>query len=1018
MLTRKDFLRKVTAGVSFGAFLVGYRETIFRVFRGWWPEEKAGHPIYHRALPTEAKILPSGEIKINPDVRISHTVCHGCVTLCGMRVVQDAKSGKVLRALGNPYHPLSADPYLPYKTSIRESYKAFSAEGYQYRGTACARGNSAIEKMKDPGRVTTVLKRDGARGSGKWKSIPFEQAIKEITEGGKLFSHLGEDRHIEGLKQIRDTKTPIDPKQKEFGPKSNQLLLITAFADGRENIIRRFFRAFGTKNYTGHRGTCGLTMRAANAALLNDWEKHPHLKPDYLHNEFTIFIGTSPAGNAGNPFKRQGKLIAQARSEGRFKYVVVDPVQHSSDNRPSGRSNWIPIQPGTDAALAMGMARWIFENKRYDEKFLSFPNLKAAEKEEEASFSGATWLVITEKGHAKEGALLRQSDMRGGPKEDVFMVMDKNTGRLTPNTLAGSADLFYEGKITVGGKPVSVKTTLVQYREQAMKYSLDEYAEFCGIPKETIIGLAKEFTSHGKKAAVSVHGGTMHTAGFYAAYSAMALNGLIGNLNWKGGTHVNGARFKDVKPGPKYNLLKIAGAPKLKGIKLSREGAPYQKSSEFKQNGYPARVPWYTWGKGQQAHYFTSALSGYPYKIKAIINWNGNPMRGVASVHPQAEAMIKDPGNVPLIVNIDPFINETAMFADYLFPDSVMYEMWGSSSAWNGVPGKVSSTRYPVVDMPFAKAPNGEQMDGDNTIIQFAIALGLPGFGDKAIPGKGGKFYPLKKPSDYYLRAFANIAYDGKNPVPDASKEDMQLTGVDKFLTKYKGILTTEERRKVAFLLTRGGRFQSYESSYKGEWISRRYTKPMMFYQESLATIPYSQTGKVHTATPAYEELRYADGSTIESHYPVKDWPFRLVTYKSVILNSMYPASTLMGIHPSNFIELHPDHARELGFRHGESVVLETPSTKLRGTLRLREGIAKNTIAIEGGFGRSAYGAIPQFVNGKELKVHPSIGNGLHYNPIIPPDPTIKIRPASTPSDYVSGAAARQGHPARLVRGA
>ena len=1016
MISRKDFLRKITAGTAFGVFLVDYKETVFRTLKGWWPQKKTDDPIYHRALPTEAKILADGSVQVNPDIKISHTVCHGCVTLCGMRVIQEAKTGKVLRALGNPYHPLSADPYLPYHTSIKESYKAFSQQGYANRGTACARGNSAMEKMSDPSRVTTVLKRDGARGSGKWKSIPFEQAIKEIVHGGKLFGHLGEDRVIEGLKQIRDTKKPIDPKQKEFGPKSNQLLLITAFADGRQTIVKRFFRAFGTKNFTGHRGTCGLTMRAANAALLNDWNKHPHLKPDYLHNEFTIFIGTSPAGNAGNPFKRQGKLIAEARSEGKFKYVVVDPVQHSSDNRPSGRSNWIPIKPGTDAALAMGMARWIFENKRYDEKFLSFPNLKAAEKNKEASFSGASWLVITEKGHPKEGALLRKSDMYGGFTKDVFMVMDKNSNRLLAHTVSRHADPFYEGTAMVGGKAVAVKTTLALYREQALKHTLAEYAEFCQVPQESIIALAKEFTSHGKKAAVSVHGGTMHTAGFYAAYSAMALNGLIGNLNWKGGTHVGAGRFRDVKPGPKYNLLKMKGLPKLRGFKLSREGAPYQKSSEFKKHGYPARVPWYTWGKGQQAHYLTAALSGYPYPIKAIINWNGNPMRGIASVFPQAEAMIKDPANVPLIVNIDPFINETAMFADYIFPDSVMYEMWGASSAWHGVPGKLSSTRYPVVDMPLAKAPNGEQMDGDNTMIQLAIALGLPGFGKKAIPGKNGKWYPLTKPADYYLRAFANIAYDGKNPVPDASMEDMKLTGVDIFLKKYKNILSAAEAKKVAFVLTRGGRFMSHKQSYDRELMAIRYKKPMMFYQETLGRVPYSQTGKTHTPTPAFVPLRYSDGSTMESHYPEKDWPFRLVTYKSVVMNSMYPSPFLKGIHPSNFVELHPDHAKELGLSHGDKVILETPSTKVQGILRLRQGIAKHTIAIEGGFGRLAYGAQPQFIDGKELKSSVTVTNGLNYNPIIPPDPTIKVKPTAVPADYVSGAAARQAHPAKVYR--
>ena len=1016
MANRRDFIKGIAAVGALGVFSVGYKDTIRRAASGWWTGEKPKHPIYGNALPREAHSDPkSGKIVISPKIQISHVVCQGCTTLCGVRVVQDKESGKVLRVLGNPYHPLSANPTIPFDASIIESYKAFTLQKQKYRGTMCGRGNSTFDKLYDPRRIITVLKRNGERGSGKWKPIPFDQAVKEIVEGGYLFKGIGESHKITGLKKIRDTKTLIDPQNPEFGPRSNQLVIIGTFDDGRISLMKRFFKAFGTKNFTGHRGTCTLTMRASYAALLNDWKKQPHLKPDFEHCEFGLFIGTSPGGNAGNPYKRQGMLIAQSRVQNNFKYVVVDPVQHTNDNQASGdASRWIPIKPGTDGALAMGMARWIFENKRYDENFLSRPNLKAAEAAGEPSFSGATWLVIVEPGHKKEGAFLRAKDLEIG-NDKTYVVIDDATGKPVSHTACKKAKLFYDGTILINGQRVRVKTALDIYRNSAYAFTLKEYSNICGIPAKTIVELAREFTSHGKKAVVDIGGGTMHAGGFYAGYAAIALNGLIGNLNWKGGSNVGGGRFKDAVNGPRYNLVKISGAPKLKGIRVSREGFPYQKTSEFKRHGFPAKAAWYPFGHGLQGEMLSSSLAGYPYPIKALISWHANPIYGAASLQPMVHDLMKDPNRIPLIIAIDAFMNETTKYADYIFPDSVMYETWGTAAPWQGVPAKVSSTRYPAISSPLQKASNGEQVDMDNFIIQLAIALNLPGFGDKAIPAEDGKFYPLKCPADYYLRAFANIAYDGK-PVPDAKLEDLPLTGLDKFLNKYSDILTSEELRKVGYVLARGGRFQDPNTVYSGEWMSARYKKPMMFYQENMARVKNSQTGKPYIPVPTWFPLRFANSALMEKYYPESKWPFRIVSYKSILPNAMYPSLRLRAISPSNYIEIHPDDAKKLGIKHGEKVRLETPGKSVEGEIRYRYGLAKGVIAIEGGFGHTGFGAHKIEIGKTIYEADKLISMGIGYNPIMPSDPTVSIIPLAMPADFVTGAAARQAHPARIVK--
>ena len=89
-----------------------------------------------------------------------------------------------------------------------------------------------------------------------------------------------------------------------------------------------------------------------------------HSKPDYNNVRFALFVGTAPS-QAGNPFKRQGRLLAEARAKGKLEYMVIDPALNVAANHSSGdRARWVPIKPGTDTALAMGLIRWLLEKPR------------------------------------------------------------------------------------------------------------------------------------------------------------------------------------------------------------------------------------------------------------------------------------------------------------------------------------------------------------------------------------------------------------------------------------------------------------------------------------------------------------------------------------------------------------------------------------------------------------------------------------------------------------------------------
>jgi tetrathionate reductase subunit A len=509
--SRRKFL-KITGLATAAGAAVGYSDTLTAAARLRRRGNPAPDAIYGNAPAPEARINDSGQVVPNADFTVASTVCIGCTTHCGVRVKVENQSGTVVRAAGNPYHPLSSDPWLPYETPLRESLRWTSnhdESGLENRSTACARGNVVFDKIHDRFRVLTPLKRAGKRGEDKWIPISPEQLIAEVVNGGDLFG----EGHVDGLAAIRDLKTHIDPDNPEYGTRANQLGILGTADEGRKDfMVFRFLQAFGSKNYSGHSSICGLSMRAGNAAFLSDFKKYPHLKPDFENCEFLINFGTSP-GQAGNPFKRQGKLLARARSEGNLRYVTVTPMLTNSDSIAAGdRSRWMPIRPGGDLALAMGMIRWIIENNRHNAVYLSVPSKASMERVGEPSFTNSSHLVVVTPGHQLEGRVLKAS---GDAAKEDFLVIDSTDGQLKSADQVDAARLEVDEAIDYGGERLAVKSSFTLLKESAFRFTLDEYAQESGIPAEEIVDLAHEYTSHGRKVAINCHGNTMHTTDFY-----------------------------------------------------------------------------------------------------------------------------------------------------------------------------------------------------------------------------------------------------------------------------------------------------------------------------------------------------------------------------------------------------------------------------------------------------------------------------------------------------------------------
>jgi len=80
---------------------------------------------------------------------------HDCPDTCGLLV--DVEGGRAVSVRGDPDHPYS-------------------------RGTLCAKMNRHERTVHSPLRLTTPLERVGAKGTGAFRPIPWDDALRRIAE--------------------------------------------------------------------------------------------------------------------------------------------------------------------------------------------------------------------------------------------------------------------------------------------------------------------------------------------------------------------------------------------------------------------------------------------------------------------------------------------------------------------------------------------------------------------------------------------------------------------------------------------------------------------------------------------------------------------------------------------------------------------------------------------------------------------------------------------------------------------
>ncbi|RMD60827.1 MAG: molybdopterin oxidoreductase, partial [Planctomycetota bacterium] len=336
-------------------------------------------------------------------------------------------------------------------------------------------------------------------------------------------------------------------------------------------------------------------------------------------------------------------------------------------------------------------------------------------------------------------------------------------------------DLFAEGEVN----GLRVATPLALLRKEAFSRSWKEYEEITGISLAMLEPVVRELTSHGKRAAVDMYRGPVqHTDGFYAGTAVITLNVLLGNADWKGGLSKGGGHWHEAggKPNSAYTFAAMHPAKMTTfGPRITREKARYEDYSYFREDGYPAKRPWFPFTDNVYQEIIPSFAQGYPYPGKILFLHKGTPALAAPAGHKVID-MLRDPERVPLFIACDVVIGETSMYADYILPDLTYLERWGTPHVTPDVTTTTSKIRQPVAK-PLTEevVVDGEPMPLclEAFLIAVGKKLGLPGFGKDAF-GPGTRFDRME---DWFLKAVANIAVGDKpgEEVPDASDEELRI---------------------------------------------------------------------------------------------------------------------------------------------------------------------------------------------------------------------------------------------------
>lgn len=371
------------------------------------------------------------------------------------------------------------------------------------RGRICLRGIAEVQHVYSTDRLQTPLKRVGERGEGKFEPITWDEAIETIANAIKdSWDKYGTDSFF----YRKSTEASVAHNYEFLSS------LLHADTGGRWGLDR------GQANGAN---PSGLTYSGLAANSITEWKDAAtvvHLGSNLLESAMTWTYAFFDAKEAGT------------------RMITIDPRFSPTASKSD---QWLPVKPGTDAALILGTIQCILENQWYDEEHMS-------------AHTSLPYLVDTATG-AVMGKTVKVTDELTGEPADKFipLVWDAATNKARYIDEEGVTGAL-EGTHKVDGKKVTTQFELL--KEQMAAYTLDWASGVTGIDANTIYDFADRYANAGPAIiSIGFGGPDKYTNADVLGHAGAILVALTGNSG---------------KPGTGYGFYGLGGgAPAPEALK-------------------------------------------------------------------------------------------------------------------------------------------------------------------------------------------------------------------------------------------------------------------------------------------------------------------------------------------------------------------------------------------------------------------------------------------------------------------
>lgn len=237
-----------------------------------------------------------------------NTVCRQCAAGCGIMV--RTREGRAKKIEGNPAHPVN-------------------------EGKLCALGQSSLNGLYNPDRITAPLALGGDKGSGVFNAIDWGEALGRVAER---------------LTSLRAERA------------GSRVHLLTGGIRGHlDRLFNDFMQRLGSDNYLQYEFDHPANLYAANRRCFGI-ERLPFYdirNTDYLLSFGADYLGSwlSPVHyGLGYGHLRQGR-------PGRRGHVVQIEARMSLSG--ANADEWIPAKPGSEGVVALAMAQLLVREGVY-----------------------------------------------------------------------------------------------------------------------------------------------------------------------------------------------------------------------------------------------------------------------------------------------------------------------------------------------------------------------------------------------------------------------------------------------------------------------------------------------------------------------------------------------------------------------------------------------------------------------------------------------------------------------------